>query len=300
MVKITGKKSGGLVILTLALFFLALLALSSVSAFETKVEVTTFPYHNVSLNAVDPYEGNVVASLKGISDNYGKSYFNISSEFPTMRISIVSRKNGKIIQKGIFGNYSAGNVITINLFGEEEETDTSETVEEDLEETNEESSEETEEVIEEVVEEVQEETTDTESIGEVQLTGEAISDEEAGTFSNSLYIIIIAGVLFVGLIVFLSVKLMHKKGSINLSDEPEKIKVTKYSDLKDKIEDIKDSKKLDPNEEKELAEAEKKILEAQEEIRKIKEKKGKLKEAQEEFEKAKKKLEDLQKEADKD
>jgi len=268
-----------------------ILILPLVFAVQTSLTVKTNANHNLTIYALEPVTGLERGYFKVDSDSSGEASVEVSSESGRLCFSITVRKNGKIIERGHYGNYTAGSPVFIDMTIKEivEEPEVNETATSEVNETvNETVAESTaSETSAETQTEENNEANETTDSG--QLTGGVIGNKFI--FSRLTYMII-AGAFLCLIVMFFVIKKI-------LSRDP-----PRYYDYKIRgaggAEGGYDSK-----DQKQLLDAEKKIKEAQEDIYQIKnkeklqketeEKEKKIKEAEEKFAKAKEDLKKLKK-----
>lgn len=269
------------------LVLVGLLVLPGVMAGTFTLVVKTHADNNLSVHVLNE-NGYELDYFEMNSDSTGTATEEVSSSESRVDFSIISRKDGKIMVKGVYESYQTAGTVTIDMMEvEENETEegnvttnqteelnetNNETLEEDLLEDADESPEENL-VPEEPAPEESEETIDPEGSG--GLTGAVVSEDD-GFFSNTVYIIV-ASVFAALLVAALVLKLtLSRRGGLS--------KTFNYS-LNNGMSNV----------DVDILKQQKKIREAEEEIEKIREKKKIMQEAQEKLKAAEEEIARLKK-----
>ena len=259
----------------LLLIVLLLAILPLVSAYETIITAQAdSSIYEMTINVLDPSSLNAIKTYINDTDTSGKLTITHSSSYDKLAFSVIQRKNGKIVQIKKFGNYTASDLIFLDL-----RTSTSAT-------TNPTNNLTTSSNITTSTNTTSISTTQTNNTTQNQITGNTISNQTGNTSPTSfvskitrnlvpvLYYIGIGLAIIIGIAIVIGVVLY----------------LVKYIKNK-KPPIVKDSKQPISVSDKELANAERKIKELQVEIDRIKNKKNTLAEAERKFEEAKKELE---------
>lgn len=253
-------------------------------AVDTEITVNTGVNQEVTVNVINPVTEDVISTLVGNSSSDGKAVVVFSSDsVMNIDISVVARRDGKIITLKKFAGYRTGSPIYLDLLKVE---DKNVTLNATLNNSIQNSSQNTNQTIANLTIQsvnntnVSENITPEVGVGD-GLTGQAVSN--SGIFSKlskTTYYIII-GVVVLVVLVFLALRF----GIPILNRQSVTPRIVKFDPKMTK----KDKTTLT---DKELLKSEQKIKEALEEINKIKNKK-KIEEAEKKLEEDKKELEKL-------
>ncbi len=267
-------------LVVIALFGLVSLA----SATDVTLTVSTYANHDVSANVVNPATEETVHSSIENSGEKGKAIFSFETSASKIDISIIVRKNGKIVVFKKLENQTPSSSISVTALKEEPEPET-----EPEPEVNE--TEEAEEEVAEVTTET-EVSTASESIEENlnnETQEEIIAPFEGYPYLN-IILYVVGGIILVFIIAGFVLFLIFRKRT-----KPKSIKVKKYSEMKKEANEKE--KAPTTEEDKRLAELEEKINGLKEEIEGIRNKKKRIKDAEEKLRKDMEELEKLKKES---
>lgn len=263
-----------------------LLVIANASAATTKIVVDTYANHDITVHIIKAGGEDVIETLQENSGSTGKLALSFSTGENKVDISTIARKDGKIIASQKVEGQSTGGEINIELIKEEDKAQAvEEVVPQEVEEVasqevqNETPAEEIVNEKEEAIETAEnlEENAEGEKAEELTiqqtketegLTGASVL--ESRFLSKGAYLVII--ILFVagGLAFFLI-----KMGPLKAHKIPGEIRVRKYSEMKDELEN------KNTYDEKKLEELEKRMQEIKTEIDSIKEsKENKIKEVE--------------------
>ena len=247
-----------------------LFVISGVFATDAEIRVKTIPFADVQVSIID--DSSIIDSSTKTSDRYGDVKFNFSIDSETYSVIIFVKQNYQnIVEPEKFKEQTTGEPLFVEMFPEgftPIETPNSTNVKPVITPQQNISA----------VENITSgnntiDTNDTEKTNEGLLTGFAVF--KGGTFSTIAYIV--GGIIFLGFIVFMIVKL--SKGRKN---NPREVKVRKLSEI---------NQETQRGLQERMSDAERKLREAKEELEAIKKQKesGNSK-RQAEIEEAKKKL----------
>jgi len=271
----------------LALLLLIMGIMAVVSAGAVELEIITYANHDVTVNILDPNKEDALYTFEDNTGQDAKVTFNFETTASKIDISVLVRKNGKLIVFKKFTGYTPSGPISLRVLKEDVTT---------ANQTNQTASNATNQTATNNTNQTAPNTTSTttpttnSSSPEPQISNNETDAGMPKYFSDFpiikivIYAIIILALVFIiaGIILFF---VFRKKAGI-----PKEIKVKKYSELK---EEIKERNKTE--DEKKIAELENKINGLKEEVEEIKNKKSKIKEVEERLKRDMAELERLKK-----
>lgn len=274
-----------LILFIFAFLLLAISIIVIVSAGSVQLEITTYANHDVTVNILDPVrEDPLLTTLEDSTGQDGIANFNFEATASKIDISVLVRKNGKLVVFKKFEGYTPSGTISLRVLKE-----TTTTVNQTANNTNQTTSTAANNATNQTANATSVAPTTNTSSTEQNASANKTSESSMPKYFSDLPIMkiimytvgILAIVLIiVGLILFLVFRGKNKA--------PGDIKVKKYSELKEEIKEK--SKTVD---EKKIEELEEKIQGLQEEVTDIKNKKYKIKEVEERIKKDMAELERL-------
>lgn len=250
-------------------------AMAIVSAGDVELEIITYANHEVSVTVINQQLSEVIHYLSENSGLNGKASFNFSVSLSKVDISVIVRKNGKIVVYKKFEDISPVGSISLRVLNEEDAAENTSTTQITASATQdtEKNNTQTEEINQT---EEQEETTNVSQITENEALvteHEEIKIPESSAPITRIILYIISTIFIAFIILGLILFLVFRKKVV-----PKNIKITKYSKLKKEAEENAVPK---TEEEKKLQELESKIKKLQGEIYDIRNRKTKIREAEE-------------------
>ncbi len=270
------------ILFTAVTLILALSILAVASAADVTLTVSTYANHDVSANIVNPASEETVLSSVENSGEKGKAIFLFDTSASKIDISVIVRKNGKIIVFKKLENQTPSSSISITALKEETipEPDP-EPVVNTTPETN---------VTEETPEPDVNTTSETIEENSNNETQEALAPPLGDYPYLNIILYVVGGIIIVFIIAGIILFLIFRK-----KVQPRGIKVKKYSEMKKEMSEKE--KAPSTEEDKRLAELEDKINVLKEEIEGIRNKKSKIREAEDKLKKDMEELEKLKKDS---
>jgi hypothetical protein len=266
-------------------FVLTLSILGLASAVDVTLTVNTYANHDVSANVINPSTEETVHSSVQNSGEKGKAIFSFETSAPKIDISVIVRKNGKIIVFKKLESQTPSSSISMTAL-KEEPAPAAPPAPANTTEINDSAVNETETPVENVTANVTSETIPEQTGNETQ---EAASPPAEHSLLN-IVLYIIGGIVVIFIIAGIVLFFVFR-GKV----QPKDIKVKKYSEMKKEEETKKEVPETE--EDKRLVELESKINVLKNEIEGIRDKKSKIREAEEKLKKDMEELEKLKKEA---
>ena len=243
-----------------------LFIIQGILAIDTEIKIKTIPYADIQASIFDSSssEAKILERLIGTSDQYGDIKFTFSSEEETYSIIVFVKQNYEnIVDPEKFTGRVTGEPFFIKMIPEGFT---------EIKTPNETKTNEITETQGNVSENENQTTAEENNTTDSSLTGSIIFGE--GILSKVGYVI--GGILIVGMLAFLIVKIANKRKA------PKDIKITKFSEI---------GQQREKGLRERVSDAEKKIEEAKKELEEIKKEKEQSKpKYQGEIEEAKKRL----------
>jgi len=270
-----------------AFLLLGVVLMTIVSAGDVDLEIITYANYEVSVNIINPDLEEPIHYLVETSGSNGKANFNFSVSLSKVDISVIVRKNGKIVVFKKFEDISPTGPISLKVLKEDNTptqiNDTNQTALENSTQINDTNQTEQTEPATNISQTTTGETTFNEEPEEAQLLESPTSVARIIFYTLST---IFLAFIIIGLILFF---VFRKKMA------PTTIKIKKYSEMKKEAEGQAIPTTED---EKKLQELESKIKKLQGEIDEIRNRKTKIREAEEKLKRDMEELEKLKKAAE--
>lgn len=289
-------------IILCVLFVVVLLGLSSISALDTKIKITTYADHDLNINfLIPPPNIELLESYTLSSGSDGTIEFTFPAGAQNFDITAFVLKDGQKIVYEKFEDNVPGESLHLTLYPGKstivknfEETEATNDTEPQTNKTN--------ETVALTIENTSVTTENDSGEAAPGLTGFATTNEESSSFLSRGMLYAIIGFLFIGIVIFGMLKTLtikKQQARIEGREEEKEEKKIKVKKLSEKLKEIKEEKKDSDRSEyqKVIEEAEEKIKKAQAEINRLKNK-GKIEEIKKRMDADKEELERLTKEED--